>query len=197
MDESRDHHRTVQDNTVVSLDYTLKVDGGIVDQSDENEPIQFIQGQSQIIPGLERQLYGMSVGESKKVVVPPAEGYGEADTEAFADIPRSEFPSHIPLETGVGLQLRDREGEVLDAYIVEVREDVVRLNFNHPLAGKELQFDVKVVDLRDATEEELAHGHVHNADGDEEDDLEDEDFFIEDDEEWEDEDWEEDEEDEA
>ncbi len=161
MEQSNDSRKTVQDNTVVSLDYVLKVDGGVVDQSEQDEPIQFIQGQGQILPGLERQLYGMTVGDSKSVVVSPAEGYGEPDNEAYAEVPRDQFPSEIPLETGVALQVRDQEGQVLDAYIVEVRDDSVRLNFNHPLAGKELHFQVKVVDLRDATEEELSHGHVH------------------------------------
>lgn len=182
MNESMDTRKTVQDNTVVSLDYTLTVDGGIVDQSDENEPIQFLQGHGQIIPGLEKQLYGMSIGESKKVVVPPAEGYGDADEDAFADIPRNEFPPQIPLEEGVALQLRDQSGEVIDAYIVDVKMDTVRLSFNHPLAGKELHFSVTVTDLRDATEDELAHGHVHG-EGDEFDDED----------EWEEEEWDEDE----
>lgn len=170
--QNDDHRMTVEDDRVVSLDYTLKVDGGVVDKSEENDPIQFIQGHGQIIPGLEKQLYGMSIGESKNVVVPPAEGYGEADSSAYAEIPRAEFPPHIPLETGVALQLRDKDGDMLDAYIVEVRDDNVVLNFNHPLAGKELHFSVTVVDLRDATEEELSHGHVHSEDGYDEDEEE-------------------------
>jgi FKBP-type peptidyl-prolyl cis-trans isomerase SlyD len=188
MEQSLDSRKTIQDDQVVSLDYILTVDGGVVDKSEENEPIQFIQGHGQIIPGLERQLYGMSIGESKKVVVAAAEGYGEPDSDAYAEVPRSEFPPHIPLENGVALQLRDQNGDVLDAYIVEVGSDTVRLNFNHPLAGKELHFQVTVVDLRDATDEELSHGHVHSEgeefydedelDGEdfEDDDLEEEDF---------------------
>jgi FKBP-type peptidyl-prolyl cis-trans isomerase SlyD len=187
MNESNDQRKMVTDDTVVTLDYTLKVDGGVVDTSEENEPIQFIQGQGHIIPGLERQLYGMGIGESKSVVVPPAEGYGEVDANAYADIPRNEFPPHIPLETGVTLQLRDQQDEVLDAYIVEVRDDVVRLNFNHPLAGKELHFTVKVVDLRDATEEEISHGHVHGEGGDEDEEEWGDDEDLDDDEEWEEE----------
>jgi FKBP-type peptidyl-prolyl cis-trans isomerase SlyD len=88
------------------------------------------------------------------------------------------------LETGVALQLRDQDGDMLDAYIVEVRDDNVVLNFNHPLAGKELHFSVTVVDLRDATAEELSHGHVHSDDGDEEEweEEEDEDEWLDDDE---------------
>jgi FKBP-type peptidyl-prolyl cis-trans isomerase SlyD len=181
MDESKDTRETVSDDKVVSLDYTLKVDGETIDSSDENDPIQFIQGQGHIIAGLEKQLYGMSVGESRRITVPAKEGYGEMDQNAFADVPRSEFPKNIPLEPGVALQMQDQDGAVLDAYIAEVGKDTVRLNFNHPLAGKELHFNVKIVDLRDATEEELEHGHVHGEHGEEED------------EDWEDEDWEEEE----
>ena len=163
MNRSNDQHKTVQDDQVVTLDYTLRVDGGVVDTSEgeDGEPIQFIQGQGQIVPGLEKELYGMNIGESKQVVVQPEEGYGDIDSTAYVEVPRAEFPPEIPLETGVALQLRNQDGETMDAYIVEVRPDSVRLNFNHPLAGKELHFTVKVLDLRDATEEEIAHGHVH------------------------------------
>jgi len=175
MGQPMDSRLTVKDDMVVSLDYVLKVDGGVVDKSEENDPIQFLQGHGQIIPGLERQLYGMSIGESRTVVVSPADGYGEADNDAYAEVPRSEFPPQIPLETGIALQLRDETGGVMDAYIVEVRDDVVVLNFNHPLAGKELHFSVTVVDLRDATEEELEHGHVHGEEYDDDEDWDEED----------------------
>ena len=153
---------TVMDNVVVSLDYTLKVDGLVVDTSDGDEPIRFIQGQGQIVPGLEKALYGMSVGESKEIAVAAAQGYGEEDPNAFADIPRAEFPPDIPLEPGVELELKNKADEVIEASIVSVGEESVRLNFNHPLAGKVLNFSVKVVELRYATPEELDHGHVHN-----------------------------------
>ncbi len=198
MNGSSDTQITVQDETVVTLDYTLRVDGEIIDSSDENEPIQFIQGLGQIIPGLEKNLYGMSIGESKTVIVPPREGYGEIDANAFADIPRSEFPKNIPLEPGVAIEVRDQRGESMDAYIVAVNDKDVRLNFNHPLAGKELHFSIKILDLRSATEEELAHGHVHGSAGEqwveEEEDLEE--YWGEDEEDWEEEgeEWDEDDE---
>ena len=152
----------IEENSVVILDYTLKVDGGVVDTSEGSEPIEFIQGQGQIIPGLENELYGMSIGDSKDVIVSPSQGYGEIDSDAFADIPRGEFPPNIPLEEGVALQLKDQDGNVLEAHIVEAGEKTVRLNFNHPLAGKELHFSVKVVGIRDASAEEISHGHVHH-----------------------------------
>lgn len=153
---------TVIDNVVVSLEFTLTVDGEVVDTSDGDEPIRFIQGQGQIVPGLEQALYGMATGESKELAIPPKDGYGEHDPNAYADIPRAEFPSEIPLEPGVELELKNKTGDILEASIESVGEDNVRLNFNHPLAGKILNFSIKVIELRYATPEELDHGHVHD-----------------------------------
>jgi len=153
---------TVQDDTVVTLDYTLTVEGEVIDHSGENGPIEFLQGSGQVIQGLENALYGMASGESKQIVVQPAEGYGDEDVEAYAEIPLSEFPPEIPLEIGVQLQLRDEDGDEFEAYVEEVQEKVVILNFNHPLAGKELSFSITVVDIRPATAEEIDHGHAHS-----------------------------------
>lgn len=175
--ETQNNPRAVADDVVVSLDYKLTVDGEIVDSTEGDEPLQFIQGHQNIIPGLERELSGMQVGDSKKVVVPPAQAYGEVDPGNIIDVPRSEFPAEIPLDPGTELEVKNADGEVLSATISAVSKDTVKLDFNHPLAGKELFFDVTVVDLRPATEEELAHGHVHGDDFDyEEDDEYDEDF---------------------
>ncbi len=154
----------VQDEVVVSMDYTLHVDGELVDSSEETGPIQFIQGNGEIIRGLEHGIQGMKVDESKDVIVTPDEGYGHVDPDAVVDVPRSEFPESIPLENGVELQVRDNEGHTMDARIVNVETDNVKLDFNHPLAGKELTFHVTVTDLRTPTEEEIAHGHVHSGD---------------------------------
>lgn len=169
MSATNDSLMSIRDDMVVTLDYTLKVDGEVIDTSEDDEPIQFIQGQGHIIPGLERQLYGMAIGESKLLVIPPGDGYGEVDDEAYANFPRNQFPSDIPLEIGVTLQMRDQQGEVMNATIAGIDQEIVKLNFNHPLAGKELVFSVKVVDLREATGEEMDHGHVHGHDADDED----------------------------
>ena len=166
---------SINKDVVVSLDYKLHVDGELIDSSEQDYPIQFLQGRGEIIPGLENELYGMKVGEQKQVIVPPAQGYGEFDPEAFAEIPRSEFPKDFPLEPEVEVQLRDEDGEVVDAYIESVDDKLVYLNLNHPLAGKELHFSVTVVELREPTPEELEHGHVHTHDHDDEFD-EDEEF---------------------
>jgi FKBP-type peptidyl-prolyl cis-trans isomerase SlyD len=154
---------SVSDDLVVSLDYTLRLDDGqVVDTSAGREPLEFLQGRSQIVAGLEQALYGMYVGDEKDVVVPPEDGYGVRNPDAFQELPMNVFPSDITLEPGMGLQLMDDSGELMLAFVAEVRPDSVRLDFNHPLAGTTLYFNVKVAALRHATNEELAHGHVHN-----------------------------------
>jgi FKBP-type peptidyl-prolyl cis-trans isomerase SlyD len=180
----------IADDVVVSLDYTLTVEGKLVDASEENEPIEFIQGYQNIIPGLEKQLYGMAIGDSKEVVVAAKDGYGDLDKEAIMDVPRKEFPSDIELEVGLELALQQPDGQVLHAIVIEFNDQVVKLDFNHPLAGKELVFRVTVVGLRPASQEEIAHGHVHGEHGEDDFDEDDEDldgeFDDEEDEEWED-----------
>lgn len=151
----------VNDGHVVSMDYTLHVDGKVVDSSEGGEPLQFIQGMGHIIPGLENELYDMKVGDIKLVVVAAKDGYGEVDVEAFMNVPRESFPTDVPLEKGTELELRDQSGHPMFARIDTVSENNIRLNMNHPLAGKELHFDVKIAALRPATEEEVSHGHVH------------------------------------
>ena len=106
-------------------------------------------------------MMGMKVGDSKDVVVQPEDGYGEFDEEAFMDVPRKDFPKDMPVEVDAELTVRDNEGNARYARVESVEGETVRLDFNHPLAGAELHFNVKVVLLRDPTEEELEHGHVH------------------------------------
>jgi FKBP-type peptidyl-prolyl cis-trans isomerase SlyD len=154
---------TVQNNLVVSMEYTLHVDQEEIDSSNGQDPLQFLVGHGNIISGLEREMIGMKVGESKDVVVLPAEGYGEFDENAFMNVPRNEFPSDLPVEEGAELTVRDDAGQSRYARIDAIDGDTVTLNFNHPLAGDELHFNVKVVGLREPTAEELEHGHVHQA----------------------------------
>src|SRR5512138_3940443 len=97
----------VDDGKVVSMHYTLHVDGKVVDSSEGGEPLQFIQGMGHIIPGLEHELYDMEVGDSKKVSVAAQDGYGEADAEAFMEVPRNAFPAEVPMEPGTQLELKD------------------------------------------------------------------------------------------
>lgn len=153
---------TVTDGIVVSLDYTLRLDDGEIIDASEQEPLEFLQGYNQIIPGLERALAGMKVGESKEVIVTATDAYGEEDEDAYQLVERTLFPPEMELEEGMQLRMRDaHSGEAVDVVIAEVNESNVLLDFNHPLAGEELHFQVKVVGLRPATPEELAHGHTH------------------------------------
>jgi len=162
MNQKNDQELTVQDNIVVAMDYVLNVDGELLEKTESNQPVEFIQGLGQIISGLEREMSGMRIGDSKDVSVTPEDGYGRLDEEAYAEIPRDEFPADIPVKLGVAILLRDEDGDEQEAHIVEIKENLVRLNLNHPLAGKDLHFEVKVVALREASEEEILHGHVHH-----------------------------------
>jgi FKBP-type peptidyl-prolyl cis-trans isomerase SlyD len=152
---------TVQNNVVVSMEYTLHVDNEEIDSSKGQDPLQFLAGHGNIISGLEREMIGMKVGESKSVVIAPAEGYGEFDEAAFIQVPRGAFPQDLPVEEGAELTVRDEAGQARYARVDTIDGDNVTLNFNHPLAGDELHFNVKVVGLREPTAEELEHGHVH------------------------------------
>ena len=152
---------TVQDHMVVKLDYTLIVEDEIMESTEEGEPIVFIQGIGQIIPGLEEALYGLKVGEKKTVEVLPEDAYGIYDPDSLEVAKKEEFSEEIPLDVGTFLDLRDNEGEVLSAQIIEADEETVTLDFNHPLAGKTLTFEITIAALRPATQEELDHGHVH------------------------------------
>ena len=170
---------TVADDIVVSIEYTLTVDGEVIDASEESDPLEYLQGYQNIIPGLERELAGMKIGESKEITVLPKDGYGEQDPEAVIEIPRREFPKDFEVKPGVELQLQNQDGEMMNAVIVSISPNAVKLDLNHPLAGKELLFRVTVVDLRDATEEEISHGHVHGSetDEDEEGEYDDDELF--------------------
>lgn len=156
---------TVQNNKVVSMEYTLHVDNEEIDSSKGQDPLQFLVGHGNIISGLEREMIGMKVGDSKDVVVAPADAYGEFDEQAFMDVPRSAFPQDRAIEEGAELTVRDDSGQARYARIDAIEGDNVTLNFNHPLAGDELHFNVRVVALREPTAEELEHGHVHQGDG--------------------------------
>jgi FKBP-type peptidyl-prolyl cis-trans isomerase SlyD len=154
----------VDDGQVVTMHYTLHVDGEMVDTSQGAEPLQFIQGMGHIIPGLEHELYDMQVGDTKKVSVAAQDGYGEVDADAFMDVPRRAFPAEVPLKTGTQLELKDKSGNPTISRIDSVTDENVRLDMNHPLAGKQLDFEVSIAALRLATDEEVSHGHVHTHD---------------------------------
>jgi len=155
----------VADDLVVTMGYSLTVDGEIVDSSEDDGPIEFLHGYGNIIPGLEAHLGGLGIGESLQVTVAAKDAYGEFDPEQVVDVPLDEFPEEICVEPGVELEMKDQDGDMLFARIVSVGKSRAKLDFNHPLAGKELTFDVTIVALRLPTPEELEHGHVHGSQG--------------------------------
>jgi FKBP-type peptidyl-prolyl cis-trans isomerase SlyD len=151
----------VADDHVVKLHYTLFVEDEELESTEGGNPIQFIQGRGQIIPGLEEALYGMSPGETQTVAVEAEDAYGMVDPDARQLVKIEEFSEEIPLEVGTFLDFRDEHGDVLSAQIIARDEETVTVDFNHPLAGKDLVFEVEIEDVRPADPEELDHGHVH------------------------------------
>jgi len=157
----------VRDELIVSMAYELTVDDEVIDSTDkiQGESLAFIQGLGQIISGLEEALYGMKVGETKQVTIGPEQAYGEVDQEAFIWVPREDFPDSISLEVGTVFEMREENDDTHIARITELQPEQVQVDLNHPLAGKELAFSVEIVALREATTEELEHGHVHDHGG--------------------------------
>lgn len=157
---------TVQTGKVVSMHYTLRTaDGEELDTSRGDEPMLYLHGHDNIVPGLENGLEGKSVGFAAIIVVTPEEGYGEDDGEAPQAVPRDAFPEDLEIEEGMSFVVENDQGEHIPVWVASVDENAVYLDTNHPLSGVELHFDVEIVAIRDATAEELHHGHPHGADG--------------------------------
>lgn len=151
---------------VVGIHYTLKNGAGdVLDSSSGADPLLYLHGHDNIVPGLERKLTGKAIGDKLNVTVQPADGYGERDPRGEQRVPREAFPADVTLEQGMQLALRDPSGAVVPLWIARVEPDVVHIDLNHPLAGEVLHFDVEVVSIRAATSEELEHGHPHGPDG--------------------------------
>jgi FKBP-type peptidyl-prolyl cis-trans isomerase SlyD len=149
-------------DSVVTIDYRLHLgDGELVDESEPGEPLVYLHGYEETVPGLEKALEGKGAGDVLQVMVSPDEGYGEHDPEKIEEVPRSEFPDELELKVGSILTATDPDGDEMDFLVKEMRDDTVLVDFNHPLAGKTLHFDVTVREVRAATPEELEHGHVH------------------------------------
>ena len=155
----------VAKNTVVTIDYTLKSDDGdVIDSSSGSEPLAYLHGTGSIVPGLENALAGKSAGDAVSVKVAPGEGYGERDPELMHVASRSQFQGIADVEVGMRFQARAGEQTTV-VTVVAVEGDDVTLDANHPLAGVNLNFDVKIVGVRAATAAELEHGHPHGPGG--------------------------------
>jgi FKBP-type peptidyl-prolyl cis-trans isomerase SlyD len=155
----------VAQDSVVSFHYTLKDEAGaVIDQSD-GEPMAYLHGHGQIVPGLERELTGKVAGDKLQVRVSPAEGYGEYEAARVQQVPREAF-SRIPnLHVGMPLQAQMPNGHHTTVHVKEIGPELVTVDGNHELAGKALFFDVEIAEVRDASEEELEHQHVHGPGG--------------------------------
>lgn len=149
----------ITQDKVVDLEYVLRVGGEVVDQSEPGEPLTYLHGHNNIIPGLEKALEGKSVGDSMSVTVPPEEGYGERDDENVQLLPREDFEDEV--EVGGQYYAQSEDGSVTPFTIVGIEGGQVRVDFNPPLAGETLDFQVSVRGVRDASPDELEHGHPH------------------------------------
>ena len=157
---------TIQDGKVVGLAYLLKDSKGrVLDRSDSKDPFTYLHGAGQIVPGLESALGGLEIGDKKSVVVAPAEGYGELDPNLKVTVSRSRFPHEAELEAGMQFESTLADGQEVVFTVEGIQGDQVQLDGNHPLAGHTLHFEVEVLAIRDATPEEVSHGHAHDPDG--------------------------------
>ena len=146
----------IQQDAFVEIEYSLTLDSGDeVDRSDPQKPLSFIFGQNQIIPGLEKKLNGMEAGNSAKLVVEPEDGYGPRQKELERELPRKNFPEDMDIQIGMVFQAHTPHGPT-NLRVLGVADETVTVDFNHPLAGERLNFDVKVMSVRQATEDEIA-----------------------------------------
>jgi FKBP-type peptidyl-prolyl cis-trans isomerase SlyD len=153
---------SIQNNKVVTMHYHLtNAEGQVIESSRESEPLTYLHGAGIILTILENALTGLDVGATKTVEVAPADAYGEHDATKIETLPRGAFAQVPNLEVGMQLQGQDPHGETFTVWVMDIREDTVVIDANHPLAGETLTFEIEVLDIRDATAEELSHGHVH------------------------------------
>jgi FKBP-type peptidyl-prolyl cis-trans isomerase SlyD len=156
----------LKSNQVVTMNFTLKDDTGkVLDSTEGNEPFSFISGSNQILPKLEEKVGEMLIGSKKNVVLQPEDGYGTYQEDAVRIVKRSEFPKDIEIDKGMSFLAKSPQGKDIQFFVKEIDGDDITVDFNHPLAGKALHFNLELLNLRDATSEELDHGHVHGADG--------------------------------
>lgn len=156
---------SIADGTVVTIHYTLRDDGGdVIDTSDGREPLAYLHGASNIVPGLERELTGKAAGDEVSVAVPPAEGYGDR-TGVSDKVPLEAFGEEAKVQAGDRVMARDDGGKVFPLWVTEVDDGHAVVTPDHPLAGTTLHFTVAVQSVRSATAEELEHGHPHGPGG--------------------------------
>ena len=156
----------VSEQKVVTMNYEVADDQGqLIDRSEEGGPLAYIHGNGQLIPGLETALEGRGKGDKVAVHVPPEQGYGERDEEGVQTVARNQFDDSVEIEVGMQFEAQDEDEGHQIVTVVAVDGENITLDTNHPLAGKNLRFEVEILDVRDASAEELSHGHVHGPGG--------------------------------
>lgn len=151
---------------VVEISYQLKNQAGeMIDQSTPGDPLLYLHGRGQIISGLENALVGLKVGDQKHIEVTPENGYGPVLEDLKVSVQRSQFPKEMKIEKGARVQSSSPDGHSLVFTVTDIQGDTIFLDGNHPMAGQTLFFDIEVLKIRDATPEELTHGHAHGGDG--------------------------------
>lgn len=157
---------SVEMNKVITFNYTLKDETGtVLDSSENKEPLSYLNGTNTILPKLEETLNGMIIGSKKNVKLEAKEAYGEYKEDAVQTVKKDQFPPEAELTVGASYLANSPDGKQMPFIITEVEEQDVKVDFNHPLAGKDLEFNVELIDVRDATPEEMQHGHVHGPGG--------------------------------
>ncbi|NIC07813.1 FKBP-type peptidyl-prolyl cis-trans isomerase [Billgrantia bachuensis] len=155
----------IAQNSVVAFHYTLTNDAGeVLDSSEGRQPLTYLHGAGNIIPGLEKQLEGREAGEKLNVSVSPEEGYGEVQPQLVQEVPRDAFQGVEAVEPGMQFQAQTQGGPLM-VTVTQVEGDTVTVDGNHPLAGQKLNFDVEIAEVREASQEEIEHGHVHGEGG--------------------------------
>ena len=156
----------ISEQKVVTMNYEVVDDQGqLIDRSEEDSPLAYIHGTGQLIPGLETALEGRGKGDKVAVEVPPEQGYGERDEEGVQTVARNQFDDSVEIEVGMQFEAQDDDEGHQIVEVTAVDGENITLDTNHPLAGKNLRFDVEILDVRDASAEELSHGHVHGPGG--------------------------------
>jgi FKBP-type peptidyl-prolyl cis-trans isomerase 2 len=138
----------IADGSKVKFDYTLYVNGQVADSSQGKEPLEYTQGAGMIIPGLEVQMAGLKEGDVKTISVESEDAYGQVNPEAIVEIPKENLGEEIDPKVGMILQMQTQDGQALNGIITEIKDTTLVMNFNHPLAGQDLTFDVKIVDVQ-------------------------------------------------
>jgi FKBP-type peptidyl-prolyl cis-trans isomerase SlyD len=153
-------------NKVVTMNFKLTDDeGNVLDSTDDGGPFSYLSGKNMVLPKLEEAVGSMIIGAKKNIKLDAIDAYGEYSEQIVQVVGKENFPNDFEIKIGMSYMASSPDGNQMPFVITEVRDEEVTIDFNHPFAGKNLNFDVELLDIRDATAEELSHGHIHRPDG--------------------------------